>query len=183
MPETRVARRYAAALFQFALETGQVDAVVGDLERVLELMRGFPELAAAVRRPSVPASVKKRLLDELLADEVQPITLDFLKLLIDKRRYDILPEVPECYKELADSHRGIVSVQVRSAVPLTEEEKERLSEVLARSLRKQVRLKTNVDPSLIGGVMLRIGDRLLDGSVKGQLNLLRQRLIGRMTSA
>jgi F-type H+-transporting ATPase subunit delta len=74
-------------------------------------------------------------------------------------------------------------VQVRSAVPLTEEEKERLSEVLARSLRKQVRLETNVDPSLIGGVMLRIGDRLLDGSVKGQLNLLRQRLIGRMTSA
>jgi len=103
--------------------------------------------------------------------------------LIDKRRYDILPEVPECYKELVDSHRGIVSVQVRSAVPLTEEEKERLSEVLARSLRKQVRLETNVDPSLIGGVMLRIGDRLLDGSVKGQLNLLRQRLIGRMTSA
>jgi F-type H+-transporting ATPase subunit delta len=84
---------------------------------------------------------------------------------------------------LVDSHRGIVSVQVRSAVPLTEEEKERLSEVLARSLRKQVRLETSVDSSLIGGVVLRIGDRLLDGSVKGQLNLLRQRLIGRMTSA
>ena len=183
MPETRVARRYAAALFHFAIEMGQVDAVVGDLERVLELMRGFPELAAAVRSPSVPASVKKRLLDELLADEVQPITLDFLKLLIDKRRYDILSEVPECYKELVDAHRGIVSVQVRSAVPLTEEEKERLSEVLARSLRKQVRLETDVDSSLIGGVVLRIGDRLLDGSVKGQLNLLRQRLIGRMTSA
>ncbi|MGQ9525782.1 MAG: ATP synthase F1 subunit delta [Armatimonadota bacterium] len=183
MPELRAARRYAAALFQTAVEQELIDQVARDLDRVLALMSEFPNLQRALYQPTLPASVKMRILQTVLGTEIEPLTLDFVRLLIRKRRFDDLQAVRQCYQELVDAHRATVPAQVRSAVPLTSEEETQLVQALSKATGMRVRLETSVDPDLIGGVVVRIHDTVLDGSVKSQLQALRKRLAGRPAGA
>lgn len=179
MPELRAARRYAAALFQTALEQDLIDQVARDLDRVLGLIAEFPNLEHALHHPTLPASTKTRIAEVVLGPEVSSLSLDFVCLLIRKRRIQDLQAVRQCYQELVDEHRGTVSAQVRCAVPLTPDEEDRLAQALSAATGMHVRLETSVDPELIGGVVVRIRDTVLDGSIKAQLRALRERLAGR----
>lgn len=183
MTDLRAARRYAAALFQTALQQNLVESVAADLVLVSDLLNASAELADAMQEPTVPASTKKRVLDSLLSGQIHTLTLDFLKLLIDKQRFQALAAVQRFYRELHDAHRNVVSAQVRSAFPLTEDELARLAEAVGRAQGCRVELEPVVDPSLIGGLVVRVKDTVLDGSVAGQLELLRQRLAGRRRAA
>lgn len=177
MRQSTIARRYAAALLNAAVSANAVDAVEGDLELISQLLTNVPDLYDTLTHPLIPPASKKTIMKDLLSGRVQPITLDFIHLLSDKRRDAILADVHTEYARMADEHRGYLPVTVTSAVALAPAELERLRDRLNEYLGKRVDIQVVQDPSLIGGLMVRIRDTVMDGTVKGFLDALRARLL------
>lgn len=174
----RIVRRYAAALYQTAAGTDAVDRVESDLGLVSYALEISPELGEALESPKVFSDRKKAVVRDIFADKVHQITLSYLYLLIDKRREEVLAFTEEEYIRIANEARGILEVRVSTAVRMTEEEEARLKAKLTARTGKSIRLEKHVSPELIGGMTVRIGDTVIDGSVKGYLASLRERLMG-----
>ena len=177
MIERRIVRRYAQALFEAARRADAVDAVESDLGFVAYTMETSAPLMAAIRSPLVLQEKKKAALRELFAGKVHELTLSFLDLLVEKRREDVVLQVEAEYLDIADEARGVVEAQVTTAVELTSQEKSRLAEALQRVTGKRVELSTDVDPDVIGGVLVKIRDTVIDGSIRGQLRAIREKLM------
>lgn len=178
MADLSLARRYAQALFLMARRDGTIERVETDLETIDALLRTQPNLLRALRAPVIARPQKRDLVRRLLASQVSNLTLRFLYLLIDKRREAVLPEVNRQFRALSYGAENILPVTATVARRLTAEERTRLTETLGRRTGKTVALAEAVDPELIGGVVLRLGDTIIDGSVAGHLQRLRQRLLG-----
>jgi F-type H+-transporting ATPase subunit delta len=178
MADESVARRYTQALFHMARKDGTTERVETDLETVDALIRISPNLLRVLRAPTIPRPQKKDLVHRLFESQVSSLTLRFLYLLIDKRREAVLPEVNREFRALSYAVRNILPVTATVALRLTPEERARLAETLGRRTGKTIELSEEIDPDLIGGVVLRLGDTIIDGSVAGQLRRLRQQLVG-----
>ena len=176
MAELSIVRRYARALFDSANKSGTVAEVEEDLKTVDQLIRTSPRFYRALRAPTIAASRKKDLILRGVGDRIGPLSTRFLSLLIDKRREDVLGQVYAEYHRLANEARNILPVSVTSAVPLTDEERDALAAALAQRTGKQILLQVSVQPEILGGVMLRMGDTVVDGSVRSRLEQLRARL-------
>lgn len=174
-----IARRYAGALFQAARDADAVDRVESDLGLVTYTAEANPSLREVFLHPVVPPDRKKEIVAEIFQAKIEDLTLRFLYLLIDKRREEILEEVEREYVRLANDYRGVIPAMVTTAVPLTADEKSRLAAKLGEWLGKKVELHLSEDQSLIGGVLVRIEDTVIDGSVRGYLEVLRDKLLGR----
>lgn len=177
MADISIARRYARALFDVAQQDGTTERVETDLETIDALLRTSPNLLRVLRAPTIGREQKKALVRRLFESQVSNLTLRFLFLLIDKRREAVLPEVNREFRALSYEAHNILPVTARVATRLTPEERTRLTQILSRRTGKTVELSEEVDPGLIGGVVLRLGDTIIDGSVAGQLRRLRQQLI------
>ncbi len=178
---TTLARRYAGALFQTARQTDVmdvIDKVESDLGLITYSLQAMPQLAETLNHPLIPPARKKAIVSQIFSNKVQDVTLRFLELVIDKRRENVLPDVEPEYVRLANEYRGVVSVIVTSAVPLTESETRALKKKLDEVTGKKADLELREDPDLIGGLTVRIGDTVTDGSVRGQLAALREKLLG-----
>jgi F-type H+-transporting ATPase subunit delta len=173
-----IARRYAKALFLLAREAGVAEAAGRELEATAEIISSHRELADFLLRPWIQGEAKKSVLNAV-AEKARCSTLvsNFLALLALRGRMDHLPEVLRAYRQLLDDVLGLARAQVRSAVALTEGERQALSERLSRALGKQVLVEETVDPTLLGGFVARIGSLVLDGSLNGQIARLRERLV------
>lgn len=171
-----VARRYAEALYQQAAAAGQTAAVDADVALVGEAFAGSRELGAAMANPAVTPARKQAVLDRLFADRVSPVTARFLTLLVEKQREDVISEIAAAYRALADERTGTVEALVRTAHPLAPDAMERLQRALAARTGKTVRLRLHVEPDLIGGLVVRMGDVVYDRSVRHQLAQLRDGL-------
>jgi F-type H+-transporting ATPase subunit delta len=178
MAEVSIARRYTQALFQSARKSGTIERVETDLETVDALLRTQPNLLRILRAPTIGRAQKKDLVRRLFEHSVSSLTLRFLNLLIDKRRESLLPEVNRAFRALSYAARNILPVTATVATHLTPEERTRLAETLSQRTGKTVELSEELDPSLMGGVIVRLGDSIIDGSVAGQLRRLRQQLAG-----
>lgn len=178
MAEISVTRRYAQALFDTAQRDGIAEKIETDLETVDALLRATPSLLRILRAPTIDRARKKDLLKQVFAAQISGLTLRFLYLIVDKRRESILPELNREFRRLSYQYRNIQPVVVRVATRMTTDERSDLIQALAARTGKQIELQEEVDPSLIGGAVLRIGDTIIDGSVAGHLRRLRQRLIG-----
>ncbi len=178
MIERRVVRRYATALFNGAWKVGVVDAVESDLGLVSYALESSPSFLEAVRSPLLPADKKHAIVDEVFAGKVNEITLAYLHLLVDKRREEAMAQTEQEYVELANEARGIVTAHVTTAVELSEQEEAEIKVKLAQMTGKSVNLEKIVAPEIIGGVLVRIGDTVIDGSIQGQLDALRGTLLG-----
>jgi F-type H+-transporting ATPase subunit delta len=170
--------RYAATLLEAAVESGALAHVQQDAERLLATVRQSPDLSAFLRNSLLRAQVQSRALEELFAGKVQELTLRFLLLVAQRRRAGLLPEMLEAFLERAEERAGIVRVEVRSAVELSERQADQLRERLMAYTGRQVRLRTRVDGSLRGGLVAKVGDTVFDGSLATQLERLRRRLVG-----
>src|SRR4051812_32323927 len=162
-----VSRRYARALFSMGVDRGTFEQLGKELDAVAELWSGSPELRQALENPIFKASEKRAVLQGLLP-RVAP-TADvqkFVVLLLDRRRLHGIAAIARAYREMADVHTGRVRAHVTSAQPLAAAELERVRQSLARRTGKQVILESSVDPTLIGGLVARVGDLVLDGSVR-----------------
>ena len=177
MANTIVARRYARALYQEAEQQGMTEAIDADVDLIRGSLEGSRDLVSFFRSPILSREKKEAVVRQLFAPpRVQPLTLDFLNLLIEKGREDLFPDVVAAYRELRDEQRGIVEARVRTAFALGADELRQLEAALARMTGKQVRLQVQHDPSLIGGLVVRVGDTVYDGSVRHQLANLREQL-------
>jgi F-type H+-transporting ATPase subunit delta len=179
MPEITVARRYAQALFEIAQRDGTVEKIEQDLDTIDAALASTPLLLRVLRAPTVTAERKKQVLQQIFGASVTALTMRFLSLLVKKRREAILPAVNPEFRQLSYRFRNILPVTVRVATRLTPEERRQLTEAIAARTGKTIELQEEVDPSLMGGAILRMGDTIIDGSVTGYLRRLRQRMTAR----
>jgi F-type H+-transporting ATPase subunit delta len=168
------AKRYAQAVFGLAKERGTLDRWLDDLAALNDLVSD-PRAAEVLASPAVPEAEKLNLVDRVLAG-AQPEARNLAHLLIQRRRISIVPELAQRYGAAVLEERGIVIAEVTTAEPLGPQEQEMVRTQLSRMVGKSVQLRLNTDPSIIGGVIARVGDRLIDGSVINQLRRLRARL-------
>jgi F-type H+-transporting ATPase subunit delta len=176
--DAAVARRYARALHALASEARRADAVADELAGFEHLLAAEPELREALLRPWVKATTKRGIVLEVAGRlGLSPLTRNFLALVAQRRRLDVLGEILAAYRASVDEAAGRVRARVRSAAPLSDAERAALRERLGRRLGKTVLLDTVVDPGLLGGFVAEVGSRVLDMSVAGQLAALRERII------
>jgi F-type H+-transporting ATPase subunit delta len=169
-------RRYAEAAFELATRDDALDAWAGGLQLASQLIAD-ERVAAALGNPARPYPDRAALLEELLKDRVPGGVLRLAGLLAQRGRIDRLPDVAADFQRLLDARRGIVEARVTSAAPLTTDETRAVEAWVARTTGKQVHLSATVDESLIGGLTVRVGDTLMDASVRGRLERLRTELI------
>jgi F-type H+-transporting ATPase subunit delta len=174
-----VSRRYAQAGFELARDKGELEAWERDLHSLAAAL-AMPEVLAFVAGPQVPADRKTAFLQRIAGD-VTPLLWNLVRLLAAKGRLALLPQIAEAFQELLDEHRGIAHAQVTTAVALGDDERSALSRRLSELTGKQVQLQVREDPELLGGLVARIGDRLIDGSTRTKLIALKRRLAGATT--
>jgi len=171
------AKRYAQAVFEIALGRKELDRWQSDLRTIASLGEDAI-LIAWLENPKFRFDDKVRLLSEQLGD-VNPLALNLVYLLAARGRLGMIGEVADGYQRLLDSYRGIEQAEVITAVPLDDEDKLRLGERLGAVVGKKVVVKPEVDSSLIGGFIARIGGKLLDGSTRSKLEVLKRELVRR----
>lgn len=169
------AKRYAQAIFSLAKERGALDRWLDDLAMLNDLMSD-PAVAEYFESPKVPKAEKLQAVDRVLADG-QPEARNLAHLLVERGRMDIIPELAQLYAQMVLEERGVAVADVITAEPLGPTEQEMVQQRLSRLVGKAVQARFHVDPSIIGGVVARIGDQLIDGSVVNQLRQLRSRLV------
>lgn len=172
-----VARRYSRALFDLAQEKGLIDQVDQELGMVISLIEENPRLKAVTDDVLITPQVKRDLFEKLYAGKLSPVVMNFLLVVVQKRRESYLPQMYRAFMDLANEARGVVEVEVRSAVTLPEDTVVNLESRLVKRLGKRVKFETTVAPELIGGLVVRVGDELMDGSVRTRLHRMRDRLI------
>jgi F-type H+-transporting ATPase subunit delta len=176
MPRIGAGRRYAEAAFQLAERDGAVDAWQRDLALAAGLARD-ERAARAVDSPAVPFRVRRKAVEQLLRSIVSPQALNLALLLAERNRFAILPDVSAEYDALVRESRGIVAATVTTPTPLSKDELAQVRARVEKLAGAKVELATATDPTLLGGLTIRIGDRLIDASVRGRLARLRGRLI------
>ena len=170
------AKRYSQAVFEIALERNELDTWQADLEKIASLGEDAT-LVAWFESPKFHFDVKAKLLSERLGD-MNPLALNLAYLLVARGRLSMAGGIANEYQRLLDSHRGIERAEVTTAVPLDDEDKTRLAERLGAVVGKKVVLEPQVDSSVLGGIVARIGDKLLDGSTSSRLIALKRELKG-----
>lgn len=171
-----VAQRYAQALFDIALEQDLMDKLESDLREVLEALEGSRDLSRVFYHPQVPTSVKKIILKEIFAEQISPVMLNFLSVLLDARREFFLKAVAEEFVRMANATKNIVEATVTSAVPIPLVNRVNLMDALTKMTGKEIRIQYQEDPEILGGLVIRIGDRIIDAGVKGRLERIREQI-------
>lgn len=174
-----LANRYAAALFALADERGALDAVAGDLDRIQALIGASADLRSLLRSPVLSRADQGRALAAVLDRmEVNPIVKNLIGLMAKNRRLFVLGKTVTAYRERLARHRGEVSAEVTSAIPLKPEHLQTVRDSLKSVVGRDVALDVKVDPALIGGLIVRVGSRMLDNSLRTKLQNLELALKG-----
>ena len=167
-------KRYAQAIFELGLEQDRLDPWANDLEFIDQLLQD-DEFRALLKHADVPIGDKLKAIDAVLS-ETDPLIRNMVSLLVTKGLVDAVQDLRAAYIALLDEHLGRQRVQVTSAVPLESQELERITQFVSDLVNKEVVVSTDVDESILGGVVIQIGDRLLDGSTSSRLEALRNRM-------
>ncbi len=176
MRDISVAYKYARALFEASEEEGSLDRVSQDLAGLGKLEETDPAFLRFLVSPRVLTEHKLEFLRAVFAPRVAPLTLHFLELLIDKKRIDILPDIVDAFDKLMEEHRSVLRAQVYTAIALTPDAERRLKSGLDRLTGKNVMLEKRIDPFVLGGVVVHLGNRILDGSLRNGLRILNENL-------
>ncbi len=170
------ARRYAEALLEIARRDGTLDAWLDDLRLSAETA-AEPDVARVVDNPAVPAVARREVLEKLLGGRIARPALNLALLLAARGRLALLPGIALEYKRLVDRERAVVTALVTSAMPFEPAELTAVASRLASLTGRTVEVEARVDPALVGGLVIRVGDRLIDASVRGRLERLRDQLV------
>ena len=174
-----VARRYATALADVVTARGEAQEVQKELLDWAEMMQSNEQLLEVFRNPTIPYEQKRKVLNTLIArTRVRPTTANFLQVLLQNHRLAELDEVNKRFAQILDERSGVVSAQVTTARPVPQSSQDALRAKLAEMTGKSVRLSFTTDEELIGGIVTRIGSTIYDGSVRNQLQQVKERMIG-----
>jgi F-type H+-transporting ATPase subunit delta len=173
-----VAKRYAKALMEIGREEGKYELYGEELQALSRLLSSVPELKEVLANPMFKRDQKKEAI-KTLRDKMglSPMVTNFLMLLVDKRRVEYLDDIAVCYEKMVEEASGRVRATVFSAFPLSQQSIEALRERLSEMTGKDVVISVEEDPSLIAGVVTRIGDMVYDGSLRTQLNNIKETLL------
>ena len=174
MPGRVSGKRYAQAIFELAREQEQLDQWAVDLQLVDQVVQD-PEFRAFLNHAEVSLEQKNRAIDAVLRD-VHPLVRNLVHVLVVRGQADLASGILEDYTELLDAHLGRQRVGVTSAVPLTDDQLERITRFISDLTLREVVVSTQVDESIIGGIVIQIGDQLLDGSTRSRLESLRRQM-------
>ncbi len=167
---TEIAEPYAQALMSLAQSDKMTDQIGEDTRSLLALLGESEDFRLLISSPLVEASKKKAVIGQVVQGQVQPYTLSFLMLLVDRGRVMVLPEICKQYQTLLRQLKQAVLAEVTSAVELSDEQKEAIRQkVRATTQASEVELETRVDPELLGGVIIKVGSQVFDASLRGQL--------------
>ncbi|HWR06827.1 F0F1 ATP synthase subunit delta [Sporomusa sp.] len=183
MLTNKLAIKYAQAIYEIASERALLDNVEKQLRLVDATIAGHADLATLMYHPLVPAPAKKETINRVFAGDLDGFVQNFLLLLIDKRREPALPAIIREYIRLANEARNIAEAEVFTAKELSAEQLEALAAKLSKVTGKNIVLKTSIDQELLGGVVVKIGDKLIDGSVARQLKALKAALLTNQVTA
>jgi F-type H+-transporting ATPase subunit delta len=175
LSEEQVARVYAQALFDAARGAGVVEPVRRELGDFVAALAASDSLRNVLSDPQIETAAKGRVLAEVTRGGQQLLT-NTLRLMLDRGRFAAVPELGQAYDALAIVEEGIVEVEVISAAELTSETEKKIAARIQEATGRRVELARRVDPSIVGGLVLRIGDVIVDGSVKARIRQLRRRL-------
>jgi F-type H+-transporting ATPase subunit delta len=176
MASDDVIRGYAEALFRVVRAEGDLDLVEDELYRVGKLLESNHELKQALSDQSLERAQRNKILEELLSDKVSPHTLGLLTFIVGQGRARQMPQILEEVSDLAAEARNAVVAEVRSAVPLDDKQRKELAAALSKATNKKVEIKVLVDPTVIGGVVAKVGDTVIDGTVKRRLEQLKDQV-------
>ncbi|HET6254158.1 MAG TPA: ATP synthase F1 subunit delta [Puia sp.] len=174
-PNPRLAARYAKSILDLAVERGQLDTVYKDMVFLKEICRSSRDLVNLLRSPIVKSDRKRQILETITADRISPLTTAFNALLMNKEREAWLPEIAAAFVEQYKEYKGIQTVKLTTAVPVSDEIKQTiLDKVKTDRQVAAIDLETSVREELIGGFVLEIGDELIDASIAYDLNKVKQ---------
>ena len=176
MSNLAVAKRYGQALFDLASEKNMLDQLEKELTQVLEVIEESHELKKILEQRLIRSETKQEIFRKVYSGTISPVTMNFLLLILHKRREMVLNQIVSQFLNLANEARGIVKAQVKSAAQLSFEQLEKLRESLEKITGKNILLESAVDERLIGGLVVKIGDRIIDGSISTKLKMLEKHL-------
>jgi F-type H+-transporting ATPase subunit delta len=177
MPTSVVAKRYAKALFQLAVEQNVLDAVQADAEHLAGLLAHSEELAKITGPYLITIEGRKKNLRALFEGRMHPLLLRFLLFLSDKRRFEAIIDILEEFRALCDERKNILNIRIVSAQPLSQGQVDEISKRMASRFTKTIRAAAKVDPSLLGGFQVHVGDVVYDYSIDHLLDTLHRKLI------
>ena len=177
MIERRIVIRYVKALLDVAVREGDLERVGRELMQVQVVLRENRELREFLLHPRVPPTRKKKLAEEVFRGLVSPLVFHSLCHIVEKKREELLTAIGDEFKEVADEYRGIAKATVQTAAEVSEERLKSIKVRLEQFLGKRVELHVEVIPEILGGVVLRIGSQIVDGSIRGRLERMRNQLL------
>ena len=175
MKNKKVARRYNLALYDIAVETKVSEAVIKDFEDIAKTLNGSKELVNFLETPVISSAKKSEVVKALFKGKINELTLKYLELIAEKSRISDLRTFITDYLALVNEKTGIVTATVRTAVAVTDKEKSAINNRLKKYIGKEIKAEYSVDPSIKGGFIARIEDKVVDASIKRQLELLREK--------
>jgi F-type H+-transporting ATPase subunit delta len=177
MASDPLVKSYAEALFQIARAEEALDRVEEELTRLNKSLDSNAELREFLNNPQITSDGKKSALSQIFGEKISPITLHWMNLVIDQGRQRRLPVIIEAFLTLAQEAREKVTAEVITSLPLSEEQSKRLEQELSKVTRKRVFLKPMIDDSILGGVIVKIENKVIDGSVKHRLEEIKNEMI------
>jgi F-type H+-transporting ATPase subunit delta len=173
MPSDRI-DGYARGIFEMARGEGELEKVEGELLAISRAFETSPELRSSLTDPQLPLERKQGIVDELIGGRASSLTVGLVQLLVSQNRASELPAIADSFVNAAASSRDKAVAEVRSAVPLDDATVSRLTQALGRATGKDLEVKVVVDPSIIGGIVARVGDTVIDGSLSKRFDSVRQ---------
>jgi len=174
--EELVAKRYSNALFEIALEENSLDKTGEELSLITDALKEHPNLFKALKSPLSKPEERKDMMKSIFAEQLSKETMNFVYVLIDKSRSNALMEIGTEYHKLLADHNNTIKAVATTAVSMTKKQITELTEKLTKTSGKTVTLTNEVDPSIIGGVFIQMGDKIIDGTLKRRLTEIEDRL-------
>ena len=171
-----IANRYAEALFQLSEEENITKEIYNELHSVLNIIKSNKDLDNVLKSPLVAKAEKVQLIETLFNNKINNNLKNFLKILVEKGRISSLKSIELTFKQLLNEKNNIIEGTVISAIPLTDEKVKELEEKLSKKYNKNVTLENKVDKTILGGVLVRLGNTQIDGSVKTRLDNIKDQL-------
>jgi len=172
-----VAQRYGTALFELALESNQVDEMLTEVAHLKEVLSEEPEFLELISNPKISMDDRKQVIVDVFNGKISDYIVGLIDLVINKNRQNLLLQIFEDFISKVNEHKGVVVADITVCEPLSQEQEKMLIKRLETLTKKTITLSQHIDPSLVGGLVIRIGDRIMNYSVKGMLGAMSKEIL------